>query len=190
EEKGNYIVIINNEINRLSNLTEQLLLISSLDHQEGILKKTTYPLSDQIKDIIFSHEWLINEKWIMISYSLPDIHVYGDESLLYNVWENLLTNAIKYNTESGSIHISSAENEKGIEVRFEDSGIGFSDDVKERIFDSFYREDSARATTVEGTGLGLSIVSSIIKLHGGKIRVDSKEDVGTVFTVFIPNRIV
>src|SRR5699024_4867335 len=88
EEKGNYIVIINNEINRLSNLTEQLLLISSLDHQEGILKKTTYPLSDQIKDIIFSHEWLINEKGIMISYSLPDIHVYGDESLLYNVWEN------------------------------------------------------------------------------------------------------
>lgn len=186
EEKTNYVAIINNEINRLSNLTEQLLLIASLDHQEGILNKTTYLLSEQIKETIFNHQWLINEKGIMISYSLPDIQVYGDQSLLYNVWENLLTNAIKYNTESGSIQVTSVEHEQTIEVRFEDSGIGFSEEVKGRIFDSFYREDSARETTVEGTGLGLSIVASIVKLHEGSIRVESKENTGSTFTVFLP----
>lgn len=186
DEKSHYVKVINNEINRLSSLTHQLLLLASLEHEEEILKKTTYPLSGQIKEVILNHQWLINKKGIMVSYSLPDVHVYGDSSMLYNVWENLLTNAIKYNKEDGSIDVSVIENEKNIEIRFKDSGIGFTDEVKKRIFDSFYREDSARTNTVEGTGLGLSIVLFIVELHEGHISVKSKENQGSTFIITLP----
>src|SRR5699024_2480033 len=93
EDKKEYIAIINNEINRLSSLTKQLLLLASIDRGEEFLNMKTYRLSDQLKEIIINHQWLINEKGIMIHYSLPDTDIHGDPSLLYNVWENLLTNA-------------------------------------------------------------------------------------------------
>lgn len=186
DEKEQYVSIINNEINRLSSLTKQLILLASLNQGEGLLKKTTYSLSEQIKEIVFNHQWSIDEKGIMISYSLPEVEIRGDSSLLYNVWENLLTNAIKYNKENGSIDIAIIENEKEIEIRFQDSGIGLSDEVLERIFDRFYREDSSRTKLIEGTGLGLSIVSSIVKLHDGRIEIDSQKNIGSTFSVYLP----
>lgn len=186
EDKSQYVTIINNEINRLSGLTKQLLLLASLDRGEEFLRKETYSLSAQLKEITFNHQWSINEKGIMIHLSLPETFVHGDPSLLYNVWENLLTNAIKYNKENGTIHLSISENDKYIEVRLEDEGIGLSGEAKERIFDRFYREDSARTKMAEGTGLGLSIVSSIITLHDGHIEIDSEKDEGSTFTVYLP----
>lgn len=186
EEKAQYISIINKEINRLSSLTKQLLLLASLDRQEGLLKKKTYVLSDQLKEMIHHHQWLIHEKGIMMSYTLPDVHILGDPSLLYNVWENLLTNAIKYNSENGNIHISILESEQHVEVRFQDSGKGMTGDTKKRMFDRFYREDSARMNTIEGTGLGLSIVWSIVQLHDGHVKVESEKDIGSTFTVCLP----
>lgn len=186
EDKDLYISIINNEINRLSNLTKQLLLLASLDKQDDLLKKTTYSLSDQLKDVIFNHQWSISEKGIMASYSLPDTQINGDRTLLYNVWENLLTNAIKYNKENGNLDISILENEHDIDIRFKDSGIGFSEEVQEQMFDRFYREDSSRTKEVEGTGLGLSIVASIVDLHGGQIQIDSEKHVGSTFTIILP----
>lgn len=185
-EKAEYIAIINNEITRLSSLTKQLLLLASIDRGQEFLKKETYSLSDQLKEIIFTHQWSISEKGIMIQYSLPELEVHGDPSLLYNVWENLLTNAIKYNKENGTIHVSIFEGEKAIEVRFKDEGIGLSDEVKSRIFERFYREDSARTREIEGTGLGLSIVSSIVALHDGHVEVDSDGETGSTFTVYLP----
>src|SRR5690625_3842539 len=105
-EKEHYFSIINNEIKRLSNLTKQLLLLASLDRGDELLNKKPYLLSKQLKEIIYNHQWLIHEKELMISYTIPDIEVNGDRTLLYNVWENLLTNAIKYNTKNGSINIT------------------------------------------------------------------------------------
>ena len=186
EDKKEYISIINNEINRLSSLTKQLLLLASIDRGEEFLNMKTYRLSDQLKEIIINHQWSINEKGIMIHYSLPDTDIHGDPSLLYNVWENLLTNAIKYNRENGMIHVSILETERYIEVHFKDEGIGLSDEVKKRIFERFYREDSSRTREIEGTGLGLSIVSSIVYLHEGHINVESDGKTGSKFTVYLP----
>ena len=188
DEKADYVSIINNEIDRLSSLTKQLLLLASLDREEGLLKKSTYLLSDQLKDVIFNYQWLIHEKEIMISYSLPDIYIHGDSSMLYNVWENLLTNAIKYNQAEGRIDVSIHETEEDVEVRFKDTGIGLSEEVKERIFDRFYRGDPARTKAVEGTGLGLSIVSSIVTLHDGSINIQSEENIGSTFIVSLPKK--
>jgi signal transduction histidine kinase len=185
-EKTQYISVINEEINRLSTLTKQLLLLASLDRNEDILKKKPFNVAKQIKDLVRNYQWAVNEKGIMISYNLPDIEIIGDPSLLYTVWDNLLTNAIKYNKPKGSIDISIKESAESILVTFEDTGIGMNNEEMERIFDRFYRADIARSRTVEGTGLGLSITATIVKLNGGTIKVNSKEKEGTVFVVELP----
>lgn len=189
EEKRQYVTIINNEINRLSSLTKQLLLLASLDRGEEFVKRETYSVSKQLKEIIFNHQFAINEKGIMIHYALPEeVEIYGDPSLLYNVWENLLTNAIKYNNENGTIHMTVQDDDAYVEVHFQDTGIGLSAKDKERIFDRFYREDSSRTREIEGTGLGLSIVSSIVMLHNGHIEIVSDENKGSTFKVYLPKK--
>lgn len=130
----------------------------------------------------------MGEKGITLGFTLPDVEITGDSSLLNTVWDNLLTNAIKYNKSNGSIEISIEEKEKLVLVTFEDTGIGLNEKEKERIFDRFYRVDTARTRSVEGTGLGLSIVAAIVKLHGGLIHVNSKENEGTTFVVELPVR--
>lgn len=181
-----YITVINGEISRLSNLTKQLLLLASLDRNEDILQKKTFNLSQQIKELIRNYQWLTNEKGIMLSYALPDTEFFGDPSLLNAVWDNLLTNAIKYNNPDGSIEIAVEKREKSIFITFKDSGIGMNEKEVERIFDRFYRADVARSRTVDGTGLGLSIVATIVKLHGGHTDVKSKENEGTSVIVELP----
>ncbi|WP_226530607.1 sensor histidine kinase [Metabacillus niabensis] len=188
EERSKYISIINGEIARLSILTKQLLLLASLDRNEDILEKKTFNLGNQIKELVHHYQWAINEKGIMLSYSLPDIELNGDPSLLNTVWDNLLSNAIKYNKPSGSIDISLEDKGKFVSITFEDTGIGMKETELNRIFDRFYRADLARTRTVEGTGLGLSIVGTIVKLHGGQIIVNSKEAIGSTFIVEIPVR--
>ncbi|WP_137791617.1 HAMP domain-containing sensor histidine kinase [Bacillus sp. E(2018)] len=185
-ERTKYISVINDEISRLSNLTKQLLLLASLDRNEDILQRKHLNVSQQIKELIRNYQWLINEKGIMLSYSLPDTEFFGDPSLLSTVWDNLLTNAIKYNTREGSIEVSVEKREKSIMIIFKDTGIGMNEEEVERIFDRFYRADVARSKTIDGTGLGLSIVATIVKLHDGKTVVKSKENEGTTITVELP----
>lgn len=183
--KNRYVSIINNEINRLSNLTKQLLLLASLDQQENLLHKTKFSLVEQLKKVMHYYQWEINEKNIILSYSLSNVYLTGDQALLHSVWENLLTNAIKYNVENGSIDNAVTDREKYIEISFKDSGIGMPEEITERIFERFFREDTSRTGTVEGSGLGLSIVASIVKLHGGWVEVDSEKGVGSNFKVLL-----
>ncbi|MBH0156935.1 HAMP domain-containing histidine kinase [Fictibacillus sp. 5RED26] len=185
-DRAKYISVINDEISRLSNLTKQLLLLASLDRNEDILQRKHLNVSQQIKELIRNYQWLINEKGIMLSYSLPDTEFFGDPSLLSTVWDNLLTNAIKYNNREGSIEISVEKREKSIMIIFKDTGIGMNEEEVERIFDRFYRADVARSKTIDGTGLGLSIVATIVQLHDGKTVVKSKENEGTTIAVELP----
>ncbi|MCG5105086.1 sensor histidine kinase [Oceanobacillus alkalisoli] len=187
EEKGEYISIINGEIKRLSSMTDQLLLLASLDRSDDLVKRKTFNLGEQLKELVRNYQWQINEKGLMLAYTLPDIEWNGDPALLNTVWDNLLSNAIKYNKPDGSINLSIEEKDEAVIVTFEDTGIGLEHTEIERIFDRFYRADTSRTRTVEGTGLGLSIVWTIIKLHDGSIQVDSREGEGTVFTVKLPN---
>ncbi|MGM9544469.1 MAG: sensor histidine kinase [Romboutsia timonensis] len=186
EERNKYISIINGEIERLSVLTKQLLLLALLDRDENILQKKNFNLGKQLRELVSHYQWLVSEKEIMLSYSIPDIEIYGDPYLLNNVWDNLLSNAIKYNKQNGSIDISVAERDGIVTVTFEDTGIGMKQSELKRIFDRFYRADMARTRTIEGAGLGLSIVDNIVKLHGGHVTVNSQESEGATFIVKIP----
>lgn len=186
KDRAHYVSIINDEIKRLSTLTKQLLLLASLDRNEDILKRKTFNVSEQLKELVRNYQWLMSEKDIMLSYSLLDVEINGDPSLLHTVWDNLLTNAIKYNKQNGTIEITMEKSEDSIEVTFADTGIGMDLKEKERIFDRFYRADAARTRTIEGTGLGLSIVWTIVHLHNGDVQVTSTEGEGSTFIVKLP----
>ncbi|SOC06175.1 signal transduction histidine kinase [Ureibacillus xyleni] len=186
EEKRHYISIIHEEIGRLSTLTKQLLLLASLDRNDHILKKQSFNVGNQIKELVKTYQWQVSEKEIMLSYSLPDIEMIGDPSLLNTVWDNLFINAIKYNKTGGNIEISLAKKGESIFVTFTDTGIGLKETEIERIFDRFYRANTARTRTIEGTGLGLSIVWTIVRLHDGRIQVNSRENEGSTFIVELP----
>ncbi|WNS73836.1 HAMP domain-containing sensor histidine kinase [Bacillus sp. DTU_2020_1000418_1_SI_GHA_SEK_038] len=181
-----YFDVVDSEVNRLSYLTKQLLLLSSLDSQRDLLDKKEFNLSEQLKTVIRQYQWILSEKGLMISYSFPEVYVHGDPSLLYSVWENLLTNAIKYSEENSEIDITLNDQPDSIEVSFKDHGIGLNSKELERIYDRFYRADTSRTRTIEGTGLGLSIVQSILDMHDGEIKVGSKKGEGSMFTVKLP----
>src|SRR5699024_8008352 len=101
--------------------------------------------------------------------------------------ENLFTNAIKNNEASGSIDVTVVEDDKSIEVRLEDTGIGLDESINERVIDRFLREDSCRNRKLEGTGLGLAVVSRSVELHDGDIQIDSLHGKGTTISVYLPN---
>ncbi|MDD9311716.1 sensor histidine kinase [Cytobacillus firmus] len=145
------------------------------------MKLSEVKLDEQIKETIRRHQWRLEEKEIEVSYKLAPVILKGDPELLVNIWDNLLTNAIKYNSHGGSILISLSQTQTAIEVIFQDTGIGISEDAISQIFERFYRVDSARKK--DGTGLGLSIVKQIIELHNGEIKADSKAGEGTTFTI-------
>ncbi|WP_062350500.1 sensor histidine kinase [Bacillus kwashiorkori] len=186
EQKEQYIQIIKGETKRLSNLTKQLLLLASLDQQEDLLNKRHYSLTTQLKDLIRQYYWILEEKEIMLTFSLPPSHINGDRVLLEAVWDNLLNNAIKYNKIGGTIDIKIEQSEASMKVIFQDTGVGMTKEELEHIFDRFYRADTSRTRSVEGTGLGLAIVHSIVQMHGGTISVNSVKGEGTTFIIELP----
>lgn len=186
EEKIAYISVIQQEIDRLSRLTKQLLLLSSLDREEESFQMEAFDVAAELKKVILNHQWLLNERELMVSYTLPEVTIKGNASLLYNVWENLFVNAIKYNQIGGQIDIHLMEEKEVIKVQFIDTGIGMNQEESERVFERFYRVDSSRTKAVEGTGLGLAIVSSIVALHKGRLEIASEPGKGSTLTVVLP----
>ncbi|OIK10943.1 two-component sensor histidine kinase [Bacillus sp. MUM 116] len=186
KEKTHYIQVVQSEVERLSTITKQLLLLASIESKKDLMKISRFNLAEQLKNVIHQYQWSIGDKGIMMSYALPDTWINGDVSLLYSVWENLLTNAIKYNYENGNIEIDLNDSGSFVEVTVKDSGIGLEQEQLQRIFDRFYRADTSRTRSVEGTGLGLSIVKSIVDLHHGKIVAESQKGKGTFIKVILP----
>jgi signal transduction histidine kinase len=184
EERQEYAEIIGEESKRLSSLTRQLLLLTSLDQAAYPMKLSDVQIDEQIKEMVRKYQWRLEEKEIEVSYKLQPVSLKGDAELMVNVWDNLLTNAIKYNTLGGSIWIGLTKQEASVELVFRDTGIGMSEEAVSKIFDRFYRVDAARKKG--GTGLGLAIVKQIIDLHGGEIAVSSIEGEGTTFTIKLP----
>ncbi|WP_240374858.1 sensor histidine kinase [Bacillus piscicola] len=188
QQRAQYLAVIRDETKRLSDMTEQLLLSTSLQHPEDIMHIQTVYLSVQLKEVIRMHQWASQEKGIMIHYSLPETTVVGDASLLYTVWENLLTNALKYNKQNGTIYVAIEDGVDAVSVIFQDEGIGLEQEEAAHIFERFYRADTVRSRGVEGTGLGLAIAHTIVKLHDGKIEVKTAKGKGSTFEVVLPKK--
>lgn len=186
EQRQKYADIILFNSNRLSHLSKNMLQLTLLDGEDTSLDKSEFPLIEQLNRVIEMEDNAALSKDIEIEFIHPkkEFIIEADESRMEQVWINLLSNAIKYTNEHGVVTVEVRRTPTELQVRFEDTGVGMSRDAISHIFERFYRQDKSR--TIEGNGLGLSIVKRIIDLHHYKIDVESQEDVGSVFTVYIP----
>src|SRR5690606_9773686 len=136
------------------------------------VKKREIRLDRQIKESVKKYQWSLEDRSLTVSYKLDEAVLYADSELLQIVWDNLLTNSIKYNRPNGHIHISCEADAEWVAVTFEDTGIGLTEEAAGHVFERFYRVDSTRKQ--DGTGLGLSIVKEIVTLLDGTIALKSE----------------
>ena len=183
EEREEYTNIIIEESNRLLNLSTNMLKLSKLQNQNKIVKKDQVDIAEQIRKAITLLEPKWSKKEITFNVSLQEKYFFGDEELIFQVWVNLIENAIKYSNENSKIDVTMSSNDKDIRVQIRDYGRGMNKENTKRIFSRFYQIDKSHSQ--EGNGLGLAIVKRIIELSNGKIEVDSEENVGTIITVIL-----
>lgn len=181
-----YTEIITSETERLSELTKQLLLLTSLDSSSEPLEMKEVHLDQQLKEVLTRYRWLMAEKEISLTAEISPISIHGNAAYLEKVWENILSNALKYSSAGGSIKVIASQESSDIIVVIKDTGIGMKPENIPLIFNRFYRVDEARHSGIEGTGLGLAIVQQVVDLHHGTIKVDSELGKGTTFTVRLP----
>ncbi len=174
------------EVERLTKIIDQLLVISRLDAGET-LPRQQVELGPLVVSTVDQMRLLAEEKSIRIAENIaPGIHVTGDPLRLRQVVVNLLDNAIKYTPENGRIEVQVTTAGSFAQVGVFDSGIGISAESLPHIFERFYRTDKARNRNSGGAGLGLSIVKAICSAHGGEVKVQSAEGRGSRFEVELP----
>jgi signal transduction histidine kinase len=171
-EQRKYLTIIQQESDRLSKLSDNLLRLASLDSDTTTLTVGNFRLDAQIRSAILSLEPQWAAKNIDLQVDLDALSVTADEELLMHVWLNLISNAIKFTESGGSISITLEKQNENAVVAIKDTGIGIAEHDLPHIFDRFYKADTSR-NTYKGSGLGLSIAKRIIELSGGTITVKS-----------------
>ncbi|MDR2090571.1 MAG: HAMP domain-containing histidine kinase [Clostridiales bacterium] len=179
-ERKEYSEIILNEAERLHKLSKDLLQLSSLESSNIVKQTDNVRLDEQIKRVILlmQNEW--ERKNIEMVVDLDPIVYRGNEELLYLVWLNLISNAIKYTDENGRIEIKLLDG-KNVTFIVKDNGIGIKKENQSKVFEHFFIGDRSRA---EGSsGLGLPITKKIIDKFNGNISFKSEEGKGTEFTV-------
>ena len=188
EQRAHYLDVIETEARRLSKLSDNLLKLSSLESNTHPLALTEFRIDKQIQNAALMLEPQWAAKQINLSLDLEKLCVTGDESLLTQVWVNLLHNAIKFTPEHGSIVASLTQDGGETIFRIADTGVGIANEDKLRIFERFYKADKARDRSLGGNGLGLSLVKKIVDLHGGTITAESAPGEGAVFLVKLPKQ--
>ncbi|MCD6505798.1 HAMP domain-containing protein [Candidatus Poribacteria bacterium] len=186
ETRRKFIGIIRRNVERMSNLVSDLLLLSRLESSEPHLAMERIDLGEISVDVMKLIEREAERKGIELNMDVnPESIIVGDPFLIEQMLLNLLDNAVKY-TERGEVTLRIDRERGRVKIQVSDTGVGIPSEHLPRIFERFYRVDKARSRELGGTGLGLSIVKHIVRLHGGEIRVTSCPGSGTTFTVYLP----
>jgi signal transduction histidine kinase len=185
-DRVHYAEIVELESKRLSALTKQLLYLTSLDNESYQPTVESVSIKEQIERTMRQNEWRFEDLQLDVRMDMPNLITQGNPDMLMQLWENLVTNAVKYNQPRGFIHITGYELDNELHVTIKDSGIGMTVEQSEKAFDRFYRADLSRTREKEGTGLGLAIVSEIVKRHRGFVDIESELGVGTLIHITLP----
>lgn len=185
EERQIYLERMLDGTQQLTHLTDNILKLSKLENQGLGLDFQIFRLDEQIREVIL----FLQPKWeqlnLALDLSLPRTSYYGNEEFLYQVWLNLMDNAIKYSQKNGRIQVTLTSQPTGDLITISDEGAGMTPEVISRIFDKFYQSDTSRKT--KGNGLGLALAKQIVQLHAGTIKVKSSPNKGSKFIIFLPN---
>ncbi|ADQ05813.1 multi-sensor signal transduction histidine kinase [Caldicellulosiruptor hydrothermalis 108] len=185
--KREFLGVIIKECDRMTRLISDLLYLSRLDSGENILKIEEVNVSELVRFVCEKmriHAKKKNQK--LLCSAEENVVIEADRDRLEQVLINLINNAVVYVQEGGQIEVGLEKDEEHVKITVKDNGPGIPEDDLPRIFERFYRVDKARSRSLGGSGLGLSIADEIVKAHGGRILVESKEGVGTTFTVVLP----
>ncbi|MDX1439354.1 MAG: HAMP domain-containing sensor histidine kinase [Rubricoccaceae bacterium] len=172
-------------LQRLNNLFSDLIEIAKLEYREDLIQPERFDLQDLINEVCEIVDAQAAEKGLELSWSNPSLDVFADRNRIRQVLTNLIENAVAY-TESGNVHCRMRRHGDRARVEVVDTGKGISEEHLDRIFERFYRVDTARSRKMGGTGLGLSIVKQILQAHGETIHVESTKGRGTRFWFELP----
>ena len=186
EEKFNIqLERIRNNINHLTGIIDNLLVISKVDSGK-IEFEQSYINSFEFMSEIYEDTKvnLLPNQTLKFNNSIPDKYLFIDKKLFRIVLMNIISNAIKYSPNGGEIEIELYSEDGQIVFKISDKGIGISEKDRNYLFQEFYRATNVGNLT--GSGIGLTIVKKYVELHNGKIEIYSKEGEGTIFWVYIP----
>lgn len=174
-------------IDRISKIIESLLFLNR--RENAVLRK--FDIKDLVDEIVFDLEDMAEEKNVEIISRVDNNIIYSSDILLERVLYNLGKNGISYNKDGGSLVFDFYEDDKNYFIKISDTGIGISDEDKEKIFDLFYRVDGSRSRKTGGYGIGLNLVKNIMEKLKGEIRVrdnisEDKEKIGSIIEIILP----
>ena len=186
ETAGEFLDRIDREVDRMTVMANELLELSLLESGQVDLHLSPLPLKPIARDVMAQVSGRAAAAGIETIVDMPNSlpNVVGEEEKLRQVLANLVENAIKFMPEGGRVRVGAAVNGRLVEVSVEDTGMGIPPEHLPHVFERFYKVDRSRREG--GTGLGLAIVKHIVQLHGGDVRAESSEGVGTTFYFAIP----
>lgn len=188
EKKKEYSSSLLSASKNLNVLVTGILRLNKLENQQIFPEETSYNLSEQLCESMLKFENSWENKHLKIITDLDDsITVTTDKELLEIVWSNLISNAVKFTPDYGTVSLELFKSTGRTEVRISDTGCGMDEETKKRIFEKFFQGDTSHNT--EGNGLGLAVVKRIADITGITVTVDTKPDSGSTFTVSIPDKI-
>lgn len=177
---------IHDEVNNMSTLINDILMISRLENKDIDVIKHPVHIEPLVNEIIDTMQVEIDKKNLTVNKEISDIVYISNHQHMYQLLSNLITNAIKYNVQNGRIMIKSYDQERNIVIEVSDTGRGISKIDQGRVFERFFRCDQGRDKETGGTGLGLAIVKHIVQYYQGSITLTSKLGQGTTFKVVLP----
>ena len=184
EKRIEYAKAINGASSRLATLVTNILKLNKLENQQIVLKREEYDLSEQICESLIQFEELLEKKQINLETDIEEgVLVNSDREMMSIVWNNLISNAIKFTDDGGHVFVSVSSSKNHATVVIRDTGCGISGETGAHMFDKFYQGDTSHAT--EGNGLGLALVKRVIDITQSTITLKSEMGRGSEFTVRI-----
>lgn len=179
------IKMLTEQNDRLSKMVKTLLDMSEL---QTVGRDEKIILNDLVDEVLEDLEPLAQEKNIKLIGKYKNITMIGSDILIYRLVYNLVENAIKYNHSDGQVTVNAYKKQKHIYLSVEDTGSGIPKELRERVFEPFFRVDKSRSRELGGVGLGLALVHEIVRVHDGSISINSNPAGGTIFEVIFDQK--
>ena len=186
-EQERFLRVVDRNSERLLHLVGDLLFLAQVDAGKLTIEHENVRLEEVVQDSVEALRPIAESRGIELVTSITPLpSLVGDRACLAQVLDNLVSNALKFTAEGGRVSVSLyAEGDSAV-VEVEDNGVGIPTAEQTRLFERFFRSSRATDNAIPGTGLGLAITKAIAERHGGRISVESEEDVGTSVRVELP----
>ncbi len=178
---------VNSEVKRLSRLVDALLRLARLENRANPMKEEIINVGDLVTSIVNTHEAFVNDSGLTLKYEMQkNVIIKGDADMIRQATAALISNAVRYTPEGGTVTVRVKHGEIMGDIVVEDTGIGLSPEEARMVFSRFWRADAGRNRDTGGLGVGLAVVKEIVDRHHGWVQVEGKKGEGARFTIHIP----